>query len=843
MLRAALRNLFSHKLRLSLTVLTIALGIAFVTGTNIFTDSLKQSFDQLFDQKQPDVNVTPKSGVGGGGGGSAQQLTLPESDVATIQAIPGVAAAYGVVSVPGGAVIGSDGEVVGPPGPSSRARSWLPDPSISQLTLTAGRAPTGPGEVALLADTAARAGVSIGQQVRVDTPDGEIRPTLVGLVDRGIGGALGGTLSVFDLPTAQRVFAAPDRLTSISVRAGPGVSQDELATRIQQRLGPAVSTRTGQQANDEVAQRIEEGFSFFNTFLLVFGVIALFVSCFLIFNTFSMLIAQRTRELAMLRAVGATRGQVAGSVLIEAMLLGLVAAAIGLVGGVGVSYLLTALFRRFGAPLPSAPLVVEPSTVLLAAVVGIVVTVASALLPARRAAVIPPVAAMREDTSMPAKSLRTLSVIGIVLVLLAVPAAWNGIRVAQTDTERGASWLGVSALLAVVGVIALTPALSRVVLRVLGLPVRRLAIGRLAVENSRRNPRRTAATASALAVGLALMTAIGVLASSAKASVTQVVDDTIGADFVLFGKDFTPMSPKVFQSVEGTPGTAVVTFVRNVPIEVDGERSPLTGVDPVALPQVIDFTLVSGSFTDLVLGSALVDATTARERGLTVGDEVDATFVNGKGRLRLVGVYQPAGPFQGFITTLPTISSIGSLERDTAVYVRVAPGADPEAVRKDLTARISAFPTVQVQDQADIKREINGQFDALFGFVYALLALSIVVAFLGIVNTLSLSVFERTRELGLLRAVGTARSQVRRMVVLEAVLIGLFGAVVGVSIGLVYGALVQKVLEPQGITSLAVPGGQLAAFVLLGALGGVLASLWPAFRASRLNVLRAIATE
>ncbi|MEZ5116689.1 MAG: FtsX-like permease family protein [Candidatus Nanopelagicales bacterium] len=849
MLRAALRNLFAHKLRLSLTVLTIALGIAFITGTNIFTDSLKRSFDELFLQPQPDLVVTPKSeldgsGAGGGGGFGAQPLTFPDSVLTDVRGVDGVAAAYGVVSGSNVFVLGPDDVPVGPAGPPARAQSWVPDQALTSLRVTSGRAPESGDEVALLDSTAQQASVSVGDRIRIDTPEaGVLEPTVVGLVSRGISGSLGGTLTVFDLATAQQALLGAPELTQVVVSAAPGVSQDQLREAVAAQLGPDVTIRTGQESTDDIAQRIEEGFAFFNTFLLVFGLIALFVSTFLIFNTFSMLVAQRTRELAMLRAVGATRGQVSGSVVVEAALVGVVAAALGLAGGIGVSLLLRTLFATFGASLPPGPLVVEPSTIVLAVGVGLVVTVLAALLPARRAAVIPPVAAMREDTALPQRSLRRLTVVGAVLVLLAVPTAIRGLALAADDTERAATWVGLSALLALVGVIALTPWLSRPLLRALGLPWRRWAVGRLAVENGRRNPRRTAATASALAIGLALMTTIGVIAASAKASVTEVVDDTIGADFVVFGRTFQPFTHDVYKAIADTPGTAVVTYARQVPIEVDGQRAPLTGVDPQALPQVLDITMVEGSLSDLGLGNVVVDTTTARELGLTVGEDVEATFVNGPGTLKLVGTYEPAGFFQGYVVNLNTITSIGSLERDSAVYIRLAPGADADAVRADLTERLKPYPSVRVQDQADIKREINSQFDVLFGFVYALLALSVIVAFLGIVNTLSLSVFERTREIGLLRAVGTARSQVRRMVVLEAMLMAVFGALVGVATGLVYGSLLQRVLEPQGISQLSVPGGQLVAFVLLGALGGIVAAVWPAWRASRLDVLRAIATE
>ena len=851
MLRAALRSLLQHKLRLSLTLLAIVVGVAFVAGTYIFTDSLKKSFDALFQAPQPDVTVTvgagvPQAGQGGGGGGGGagdQVATLPASLIPTVAAVEGVAAAYGTVGANGALVIGADGKVVGQAGPPARGTTWVPDSSISSLTLANGEAPTGPDQVALLEATAEAAGVGIGDTVRLETPAGTMRPTVVGLVTRGVSGSDGSTLAVFDLPTAQRqLLQTTDAVTGISVRADPGVSQDDLAARITAVLPDDVRVLTGAQRSADIAERLESTFSFINTFLLAFAFIALFVAIFLIFNTFSMLVAQRTRELALLRAVGASRAQVRRSVLAEAGVLGLLAAVLGVVGGILVSQGLKLLLRAFGADLPSGPLVIEPRTIVVSLVVGVVVTVISAYVPARRAAIVPPVAAMRDEVSLPVRSLRVRTVVGAVLLILAVVTARLGLGTIE-DAERAAQLVGVSALCALVAIIALAPMVGRGVLLVLGAPFAGSAIGRLARENGRRNPRRTAATASALAIGLALMTAIGVIAASTKASVASVIDDTIGADYVVFGAKFQPFTPDVFEAIKDTPGTAAVTFVRQVPMKVQDEQSVLTGVETEKFPLVVDLTMQEGSIAGLGLGDAIVDDATAKELGLKVGATVAGTFVNGTSTLVLRGIYTAAGPYTGYVTTIGTLASIGSRELDSAVYVRAAEDADQDGVRASLDRELAAFPSVTLQDQASLKDQINGQFDRVFGFIYALLALAVIVAFIGIVNTLALSVHERRREVGLLRAIGTSRPQIRRMVVLEAVLISVFGAALGVALGLVYGSLLQKVLEPQGITQLAIPTGQVGLFLALAVVGGLVAALWPAFTASRLDVLKAIATE
>ena len=849
MLRAALRSLLQHKLRLALTLLAVVVGVAFVAGTFIFTDSLKRSFDALFTTPLPDLTVTADSGLGnnpgGGGGPTAGDAvpTLPAADIARVASVPGVAQAYGVVNADGAIVIGSDGKVVGEPGTAARGSTWVPDSTIYPLTLTSGSAPSGPDQVALLESTATSAGVALGDTVRLSTPGGDVRPKVVGLVTRGISGSDGGTLAVFDLATAQKLLLqAPAKVTGVVVKAEAGQNQEALAVAVKKELGKGVQVQTGAQRSKDIADRLQTAFQFINVFLLTFAFIALFVAVFLIFNTFSMLVAQRTRELALLRAVGASRGQVRRSVLAEAAVLGLLAAALGVVGGILVSLGLRALIGTFGAQLPSGPLVIEPRTILVAVVVGVLVTVVSAYVPARRAAVVPPVAAMRDEIELPTRSLLVRTVIGALLLALAVITAQRGLSTPD-DGTRAAQLVGVSALCALVAIIALAPMIGRGVLRVLGWPFSGTAIGRLARENGRRNPRRTAATASALAIGLALMTAIGVIASSTKASVADVVDTTIGADYIVFGAKFQPFSPTVYDAVRDTPGASVVTYVRQVPIKVKDDQSALTGVEPGKFTQVVDLTMVSGSLSNLALGDVAVDDKTAAEVGVKVGDTIKGTFVNGTGTLVVRGIYQEAGAYQGWISSMPTLMSIGARELDTAIYVKAASESDVATVRDELDRRLAPFPTVTLQDQASIKEQINSQFDRVFGFIYALLALAVIVAFLGIVNTLALSVHERRREVGLLRAVGTSRPQIRRMVVLEAVLISLFGAALGVALGLVYGALLQRVLEPQGVTVLAIPGGQIGWFLALGIVGGLVAALWPAFTAARLDVLRAIASE
>ena len=849
MFRAALRSLGQHKVRLLLTLLAVVVGVAFVAGTFIFTDSLKQSFDALFNAPQPDVTVSSDSafaggGQGGGPGSGTEQIpTVSASMLPTVTSVDGVAAAYGVVTATGALVLGKDGKPVGTAGPPARGVSWLPDQSINSIALVSGEAPHGPNQVALLEATAKLAGVNVGDAVSLETPGGQLTATVVGLVSRGIGGSDGGTLTVFDLPTAQKqMLGNTTTFTSIAVKAAPGVSQAVLAKRISAVLPPHTKVETGAQRSADIANRLQTAFGFINTFLLAFALIALFVAIFLIFNTFSMLVAQRTRELALLRAVGASRGQVRQSVLAEAAVLGVIAAAVGVLGGIAVSQGLRLLLKVFGADLPAAPLVIQPRTIIVSLILGVGITLISAYIPARRAASVPPVAAMRDDVSVPSKTLRIRGIIGAVLLVIAVATSLSVSRHLD-DNTLATQLVGLSAICALTGVIALAPILGRWFIGLFGAPLRRNAIGNLAVENGRRNPRRTAATATALAIGLALMTAIGVLAASTKESVAAVVDDTIGADYIVLGASFQPFRPDVYAAVKDTPGTSTVTFTRQLPLSVADTQGVLTGIESGKFQQVFNLTMDSGSADNLLPGDAIVDSDTAKKLGLTLGQNVPVDYISGPGFLILRGTYKPAGPITGWISDVQTLTDAGGRELDSAIYIRSAPGSDSAAVRSSLDKELAAFPAVKLQDQSSLKDQINQQFDRVFGFIYALLALAVIVAFLGIINTLALSVFERRREVGLLRAVGTSRSQIRRMVVIESILIALFGSIVGIVLGLIYGILFRKVLESVGISKLAIPTGQLIWFVALSVVGGVIAALWPAFTASRLDVLKAIAAD
>ncbi len=566
------------------------------------------------------------------------------------------------------------------------------------------------------------------------------------------------------------------------------------------------------------------------------------MAAFLIYNTFSMLVAQRTRELALLRAIGASHGQVLHSILAEAVAVAVVASIVGIVVGAGFARGLQFLFQAAGAPFPASALVFAPRTIAVSLIVGLVITVLSAMLPARRAATIPPVAAMRDETP-PIRTLRRRTVIGGFLAGAGLGLAIMAPRLAEFGTQRGALMAGVAAGLILLGVLALAPELARPATAVLG-GVFRGVTGRLARGNTRRNPRRTAATAGALTIGVALMSAISVLAASTQKSVAGIVDQVIGADFVVTGYGFQPFASGVADAIANTPGVTTTAVVKQAPIRAPGTGDTLaTGVDPASIQKALSLDVPEGSLNDLDDGKVALDTDTAAEIGAGIGTVIEVLSVAGPVDLDLVAVYEAAGGFTGYVVNLPTAKDLGASDQDSLVYVVTTPDADTGSVQSDIERALGDYPNVQVLDQSEFKRSISDQIGQLLTFLFALLVLAVLIALLGIVNTLALSVFERTREIGLLRAVGMSRQGIRRTIVVEAFLIAVFGAVLGMAVGVGFGALLQRILAAEGIEEFAVNGPQLLLFLVLAAVGGVLAAVWPAWRAARLRILDAIAAE
>ena len=844
MLKATWRSLKAHKARMLLSGLAVVLGVAFVVGTFIFTDTLKGTFDELFNNEVPDVVVTQESEVGADNGQGTVVSIVPESVLEEIIATPGVAVATGDIQVLGVSLIDAEGQPIGGNGPPQFGFSFpeYPDePQLSGLTVVEGRAPSAPEEIVIDLQTAERGGFEVGDTVTVVTQGPRIEAPLVGLARYGVSGSLAGaTLTLFDRQYAQDTFIGEDAWNQVSILADEGVTPEQLRDDLTAELGAGYKVATGQELQDEAADQLSTALGFINTFLLVFAFIALFVGTFIILNTFSMLVARRTRELALLRAIGASKRQITWSVVGEALLLGLLGGFLGILLGIGVALGLRELLGVIGADLPAGNLVLAPRTIIFGMTVGVVVTVVAAWFPARRASQVPPVAAMRDEVALPARSLRLRGIAGFVLTgggLLALAVA-----VLNEDLPRRLSVAGLGALALLLGVIVLAPVFSRGLVGAVGAPVARLgSVGTLAVRNAQRDRRRTAATATAILVGLALVTAIGVLGSSTTKSTDALVDDVITADFIVQPNGFVPFSPEVGDAIEAVPGVALVSRIRQVPALINGDETLVTGVEPESIGQVQTLGISPAA---LGTGGIVYDTAAALDEGLKLGDMVEVTWSSGVTEsLELRETYDGQSAFSGWTVSLATMEAAGLPMVDSFLYAPLEPDVDVAAVRAQLDQIQADYPTVQILDQTEFKETISGQINQLLSLVYALLGLSVIIAIFGVVNTLALSIIERTREIGMLRAVGMLRRQVRTMIRWESIVISFFGAFTGVALGLVLGISLQKLLENDGITELAIPWALIVTVLVATAFVGVLAAVWPARRAANLDVLAAIRTE
>ncbi|MFF2651772.1 ABC transporter permease [Streptomyces sp. NPDC058045] len=845
MFRTALRNVLAHKARLLMTVLAVMLGVAFVSGTLVFTntvsDALQRSSAKGFDQV--DVAVTPVYPPDRGDRLSEETRLTPRLRE-RLAAVPGARSAVGVV---GGftAVADRHGKLVGGGFQSQGANYWAgKGGSDPRYPMEQGRAPHGAGEVALDAKTAERAGYRVGDTVRISVDGPVLTPKVSGVFTTDDGNvAAGGSLTLFDTATAQHVFHKSGRFDEIDVAAAPGTGQEALKSAVDKALPKDLAeTTTGRQLSDDQARSIASSMSSMKTSLLVFAGIALFVGVFIIANTFTMLVAQRTRELALLRAVGASRRQVTRSVLVEALVVGAVAAVAGLLAGIGIGAGLRSLVGSFGASVPDGPLVVSGGTVAAALSVGVLVTVFAAWLPGRRAAKVPPVAAMSSVHAAPtARSLVLRNTIGALFTAAGVAVA---LAASAMEGSSGQALLGLGAALLVIGVFVLTPLLSRPLIAASGPVVRWFGTpGRLARQNAVRNPRRTAATASALMIGLTLITGLTVIAGSAQQSIDKMATSALKADYMVSMANLERLSPDVEKKLAATEGVTATSPLRDAPARVEGESRYLIGVRGETIGQLTDLPVRDGRFT--VGGrNVVVDEKTAKEHGWHVGDRFTGSFEDGgKERLTVAGVYDGNEMLNGILVDNATLTPHQRTPGDMQVMVKADGGASA-AVKDRLEKALGDNPAVLVQDKKDVSESIAQTFTLMLNMLYGLLAMAVVVAVLGVINTLAMSVFERAQEIGMLRAIGLERRGVKRMVRLESVVISLLGGVLGVGLGLFFGWAAGRLMGSEMPTyELVVPWARMALFLLLAALVGVLAALWPARRAARLNMLAAIKSE
>jgi putative ABC transport system permease protein len=854
-LRATLRSFLAHKGRLLLSALAIVLSVAFVAGSLIFSDTVTRTFDRLFASTSADVTVEPKEDLRSSVPTGAVQ-TVPAALRDAVAKVDGVAGSHADVSVQNIVVVDRHNKSVGPTtGAPTIATDWYLT-HRSPVKLTSGHAPHGAGQALLDADTAGKKHVRIGDTLTVQAQPGTFQVEIVGIATFTTTNPGAALVFLDPAVAAKELLGSAGRATGISVDAAPGVTDAVLKRRIGAAIGTGTyDLKTADEQAKSSAADLGGFLDVIKYVMLGFAGIATLVGVFLIVNTFSMLIAQRTRELGLLRALGADRRQVRRSVLTEAVLLGLVGSTLGLGAGIGLALGLIKLMSAFGMNLRTTEMVVGWGTPVAAYVVGVGVTFVAAYLPARRAATVSPMAALADaEIAGVGRPLRTRAVVGAVVGALGA-AALAGCAAAP-KTASAASFLGLGVVLTLLATVVAGPLLVRPVIRVLGgaFPAVFGPVGRMSQRNALRNPRRTGATAAALMVGLALVGGMSVASASMSKSFDQQIDKTLGADFIVQNGNFAPFTQQITDKVRGTDGVGLVVRQRFAPVAVrlpDGKRVTTTaaGYDP----QVDEVAHVAyqggGTAAALADGGIGMDATFAADHGVRLGSVLPVEFQGGKRAEMTVGALTDQDSGSGFGTQGGLFFGIATVQKyvpggqDSSLYVNHAPGTSVDRLRANLEKTLAPFPQVQVRDQADYKKLVHDQIAVLLYLVYALLGLAIVIAVLGVVNTLALSVVERTREIGLLRAIGLGRRQLRRMIRLESVVIAVFGAVLGLALGLVWGVCTQQVLALQGMKALAVPWGTIVAVVIGSALVGIVAALLPALRASRMNVLAAIAHE
>ncbi|MEX1263983.1 MAG: FtsX-like permease family protein [Actinomycetota bacterium] len=852
MWRATFKSLLAKKLRLVLTALSVVLGVGFVAGTYVLTDTMNAAFEELFAQSATASDVIVRStsafepeAAGPGGGGGEERTPLPDSLLAEVESVADVAVAVGDLQGTAQMVDPATNDVIGGVGPPTIGTNWN-ELAGEVLEVRDGAPPAGPDEVMIDAATARNANLSVGDEIKIlfEGPPGEF--TIVGVVGFGEADNLGGaTLAVFETETAQEVLGKQGVFDAISVVGDEGVAATQLSASVEAVLPEGVEAVTSTSVADEATQNLQEDLGFFRTALLVFAAVALFVGSFIIFNTFSIIVAQRTRELALLRALGASRRQVIVSVVVEAFVVGLVASGLGIAAGIGIAVGLQGLLGAFNIDLPSTSLQLLPRTIIVSLFVGVVVTVAASILPARRAGSVAPIQALREASDGASRELagRRL-IIALAVTALGVGALAYGLFGAETN---GVYSVGAGAAITFIGVAMLSPLAARPIVGGLGAPLRRLSIqGRLGRENAMRSPRRTASTAAALMIGLGLVSMVAILAASLKASFDAALTDTLKADYTLTTSSFTSFSPEAGERVAALPEVEAVSAFRQNGFRVNGSTSFLTAVDPSAVEGVATLEVSEGSVTVLAEAddALLVHRDVAIENGWALGDEVPAEFAStGDAPLTIAGIYEENRLVGDYVISLETYDGLYVERLDSFVLVKGAQGVALSEVEEAIRGAVEEFPNVQVQDQAAFRAQQAGFIDQILGLITALLLMSIAIAAVGIINTLGLSIYERTRELGLLRAVGMSRRQVSRMVRWESIIIAVFGAVLGLVIGVAFGWALQQALKAEGVTEFVVPVGQLAAYLVIAAFIGVIAAIWPARRAARLNVLEAISYE
>ncbi|HEX4980234.1 MAG TPA: FtsX-like permease family protein [Ilumatobacteraceae bacterium] len=827
--------------------LAIMLGVSFVAGSFVLADSLRSTFDNLFSELNENVDLEVRA-------------TLTVDNIQALRDPIAASIADDVAAVDGVAIVepslarfaqmlDDDGDPIETQGAPALGVSWTGPSGISGVVLKDGEAPDGPGEVAIDKATADKHDFDVGDEIDIVFDAGTESFRIVGLVGLGNADGFGGaTLALFDPPTAQQVLSAGDTFDAIDMKIADGANVATVQAAIEEILPPLTEVVTGEQVAEEASDDINTIISIFGNGLLAFAFVTTFVSAFIINNVFGITISQRLRELALMRAVGASTKQVRRMVIAEALIISVTATVLGILGGLGVAKGLVALFNAAGAGFPDTALILAPRTVIFAVIVGVGITLLSVLVPARRAAKIPPVAAMRPELGFAALGASRRLVLGTIVTVVGALLFVTGLFLNPGGTVGLIAFAGGGALLIFLGIASLSTTVARPVSRLLGAPIQKLfgTPGLLARENASRAPRRTARTASALMIGVALVSAASVFASSLRDTFGRILDRAITADYIVTDESFQGLPPLVEENMAQLDELQAVSPFRSIFGTIDDSDKQFSAVDPVAFPQLADLDVSAGGFEGLVDGDGfLLHEDSAGDLDVAVGDSVDVTFQNGVERsLTVSGIFDDGSLGSNYYISISTLEAVSDLPpRDQFVLAKLADGVDPDIARTEIQAAIEEFPQADLQTNAEFRKQQEEQINQLLAIITGLLSMAMVIALVGIAITLALSVFERTREIGLLRAVGMTRRQLRRTVRWEAVIVSVFGAVVGIVVGLALGIALSLAVPASIIDGITVPYSTIITIVVAAVFAGVIAAWYPARKASKMDVLEAIATE
>jgi putative ABC transport system permease protein len=851
--KVARRGLFARKLRLALTVLAVVLGTTLIAGTYVFTDSINSAFDTIFtvSNKGTDAAITPHKTIDTSNNGGTQP-TVPAGVLDQVRRAPGVASAEGSI-FDVGTVLGKDGKRIGSGGAPNFIASIADQPRFEAFTIKEGRRPRTADEATIDAATADKESWKPGDKVCAVATASRKCYTLVGTTQiAGLSSFGGATVLDVTLPEAQRMLGKGSGFDEVQAAAKPGVSPQQLKAQLRQALPRSVDVRTGSEQAAKQSSDIRDNLGFLKTALFAFAGISLFVGAFLIFNTFSITVAQRMREFALLRTLGASRRQIWRAVVSEGLTLGFVGGVVGFALGIGTAALLRALFKAVGADLPSKGVVVESRTVIVTILVGTVVSLVASLSPAIRAMRVPPVEALREGAVPIAHGRgRRMAILAGLLLAVGVGLMCVGLFGSLKSDSAAISFMGGGAALTFLAVALLSPRLVRPLASFIGRPIERMTgiTGQLARENSIRQPGRTAVTAAALMIGVALVTFASIFAAGAKATINGAIDANLKSAFVVQNTDgFSPFSPEVLRTVDRVDGVSSVSGVRFSQAKVQGVsgNQSVSSIDPQTFQALYKLDMKEGgdaAVRGLGPDQVLVKKGYADSHDVKVGDTVQVTTPIGRRlSLRASGIAEDKGGLLGNLTVTNAVAQTQFGEpKDAFGLVGLAPGADETAVKQQIASVLEQrYPEAEVLTNQEFKDDIAGQVNQLLGLIYALLALAIIVSLFGIVNTLVLSITERTRELGMLRAIGTSRKQVKRVIRWEAVITSLIGAVLGVVMGVVLAVLFTRPLDD---FTLSIPVLSLFILLVLAGIAGVGAAVLPARRAAKLDVLQALAYE